>query len=137
MSFIFLVASTLVIFPARREFEDAKLEVEALGSQLDGTRVIAEAELALRRYLVLAQSTGSFVMAMFLVAGLLALILPQPESSSGVLRATVIPFALLAAEIGDGMLQGFLLMATLEQRRARTKWRQISGGMAGEQDAGK
>jgi hypothetical protein len=126
LSFVFLVLSVMVVFPARREYADAKLEVEALGGRLNGTRVIAESELALRRCLVLAQGVGAFVMACFLATGLLALLLPPPASPPGQMRAQILPLFMLAAEVGDGTLQGLLLLATLEQRRARRKWRELA-----------
>lgn len=117
----------MVIGPARNELSDAKLDVAALGEKLDGTRIIAESELSVRRYMVFAQLVGALVMTLFLVSGLLSLLLPvspDPPSGATELRRIVIPIALIMAEVGDGVLQGALLLATFEMRNSRRKWSQ-------------
>lgn len=125
ISFIFFVLSVLVISPSRREVADALREVEALGQALDGTRVIAEAELSLRTYVKNAQMIGTIVMAVFLSIGVYSILAP-PQTEHGEIRTMVIGFALIFAEFCDGILQGFLFFATLELRRSRQKWREIA-----------
>lgn len=125
ISFVFLVLSILVIFPSRREVADATQEVHALGQALDGTRIIAEAELSLRVYLRNAQIIGTFVMTIFLCVGLVSLLAP-PSTQSGETRGLVLAAFLIVAEIGDGILQGFLFFATMEMRQSRQKWREVA-----------
>lgn len=125
ISFVFLVMSILVIFPSRREVDDAMREVESLGQALDGTRVIAESELALRVYMRNAQMCGTVVMIVFLGVGLMAILIP-PETSHGEMRTLIVAGFLIGAEIFDGLVQGFLFLATLEMRQSRQKWREVA-----------
>ena len=124
ISFFTLILAVIVIFPARREYEDARMEAETLGNRLDGTRIIVESEMSVRRYIALAQLMGACVMMLFLFTGIASLLLPQPTSDPGETLASFLPWLLIAAELFEAMCQVFLAMGTVNMRHSRQKWRE-------------
>lgn len=124
LSFLFLAVSVAVVLPARQEYSDTQMDLVALGNRLDGTRIIAESELHTRRNLSLAQLLFGIVQALFLSAGLVALIIPTQPVAEALVRSAVISLALVTAQCVLGAAQFLVLLVTLEQRKSRHGWQE-------------